>query len=101
MNTDLNDYHYDNYEKYSIHETDEDNIEIIDDDEAIHKDTVIQLIKKMPMYGNNVYKSHPTKTQLYLINHWAIHNAFKRLILDLYLMSHTQVLRQIYFVKSV
>ncbi|MDR0003378.1 inovirus-type Gp2 protein [Acinetobacter sp. 11367] len=79
MNTDLNDYHYDNYEKYSIHETDEDNIEIIDDDEAIHKDTVIQLIKKMPMYGNNVYKSHPTKTQLYLINHWAIHNAFKKI----------------------
>lgn len=34
MNTDLNDYHYDNYEKYSIHETDEDNIEIIDDDEG-------------------------------------------------------------------
>ena len=79
MNTDLNDYHYDNYEKYSIHETDEDNIEIIDDYESINKDTVIQLIKKMPMYGNNVYKSHPTKTQLYLINHWAIHNAFKKI----------------------
>lgn len=37
MNTDLNDYPDDNYEKYQIYEIDEENIVIIDDDEAIHK----------------------------------------------------------------
>ena len=101
MNTDLNDYHDDNYEKYSIHEIDEDNIVIIDDDEAIHKDTVIQLIKKMPTYGNNdVYKSHPTKKQLYLIDHWAIHNTFKkidpRFIYDVsYTSAETDLFRKI------
>ncbi|HCH8091315.1 TPA: inovirus-type Gp2 protein, partial [Acinetobacter baumannii] len=80
MNTDLNHYPEDNYEKYQIYEIGEENIVIMDDDEARHKDNVIQLIKKMPTYGNNdVYKSHPTKTQLYLIDHWAIHNTFKRI----------------------
>lgn len=101
MNTDLNDYHDDNYEKYSIHEIDEENIVIMDDDEARHKDNVIQLIKKMPTYGNNdVYKSHPTKTQLYLIDHWAIHNTFKkidpRFIFDVtYTSAETDLFRKI------
>lgn len=80
MNTDLNDYHNDYYEKYSICEIDEENIVIIDDDEAIHKNTVIQLIKKMSTYGNNdVYRSHPKTKQSYLIDHSAIHNTFKRI----------------------
>lgn len=80
MNTDLNDYHDDYYEKYSICEIDEENIVIIDDDEAIHKNTVIQLIKKMSTYGNNdVYRSHPKRKQSYLIDHSAIHNTFKRI----------------------
>lgn len=80
MNTDLNDYPNDNYEKYSIHEVGDKNIVVIDDPEALQKDTIIQLIKKMPTYGNNdVYKSHPKRKPSYLIDHWAIHNTFKRI----------------------
>lgn len=46
MNTDLNNYPDDNYEKYSIHEVDDKSIVIIDDPEALQKDRIIQLIKK-------------------------------------------------------
>lgn len=101
MNTDLNHYPEDNYEKYQIYEIGEENIVIMDDDEARHKDNVIQLIKKMPTYGNNdVYKSHPTKAQLYLIDHWAIHNTFKkidpRFIFDVtYTSAETDLFRKI------
>ncbi len=45
MNTDLNNYPDDNYEKYSIHEVDDKSIVIIDDPEALQKDRIIQLIK--------------------------------------------------------
>ena len=101
MNTDLNDYHDDYYEKYSICEIDEENIVIIDDDEAMYKDTVITFIKKMPTYGNNdVYKSHPKRKQSYLINNLAIHNTFKRVdprfINDLtYTSAETDLFRKI------
>ena len=101
MNTDLNDYHNDYYEKYSICEIDEENIVIIDDDEAMYKDTVITFIKKMPTYGNNdVYKSHPKRKQSYLINNLAIHNTFKRVdprfINDLtYTSAETDLFRKI------
>ena len=101
MNTDLNDYHHDNYEKYSIHEIDKENIVIINDDEALHKDTVIQLIKKMSTYGNNdVYKSHPKRKQSYLIDHSAINNTFRsidpRFIYDLtYTSAETDLFRKI------
>lgn len=101
MNTDLNDYHHDYYEKYSICEIDEENIVIIDDDEAMYKDTVITFIKKMPTYGNNdVYKSHPKRKQSYLINNLAIHNTFKRVdprfINDLtYTSAETDLFRKI------
>ena len=80
MNTDLNDYPDDNYEKYQIYEIDEENIVIMDDDEARHKDNVIQLIKKMLTYGNNhVYESHSQKKQWYKINHRSLHNALKNI----------------------
>ena len=47
MNTDLIDYPNDNSEKYSIHKVDDKSIVIIDDPEALQKDRIIQLIKKM------------------------------------------------------
>lgn len=101
MNTDLNDYNDDYYEKYSICEIDEENIVIINDDEAMYKDTVITFIKKMPTYGNNdVYKFHPKRKQSYLINNLAIHNTFKRVdprfINDLtYTSAETDLFRKI------
>ncbi len=66
MNTDLNDYIDDYYEKYSICEIDKENIEISDDDEALQKHRINQFIKNIPIYGNTpIYIPHPTKKQLY------------------------------------
>ena len=101
MNTDLNDYPDDNYEKYQIYEIDEENIVIMDDDEARHKDNVIQLIKKMLTYGNNdVYESHSQKKQSYKIKHRSLHNVLKnidpRFIFDVnYTSAETDLFRKI------
>ncbi|WP_180165059.1 inovirus-type Gp2 protein [Acinetobacter sp. YH12049] len=101
MNTDLNDYPDDNYEKYQIYEIDEENIVIMDDDEARHKDNVIQLIKKMLTNGNNdVYESCAQKKQSYKINHRSLHDALKiidpRFISDVnYTSAETDLFRKI------
>ncbi len=59
MNTDLNNYPDDNYEKYSIHEVDDKSIVIIDDPEALQKDRIIQLIKKNAQRGK-VFNLRPS-----------------------------------------
>lgn len=101
MNTDLNDYIDDYYEKYSICEIDKENIEISDDDEALQKHRIIQFIKNIPTYGNTpIYIPHPTKKQLYSIENWAAHNTFKkidpRFIYDVtYTSAETDLFRKI------
>ena len=74
MNTDLNDYPNDNYEKYSIHEVDDKSIVIIDDPEALQKDRIIQLIKTHKDEKIFIYVIHPDKSNL------------TKLITDLYMM---------------
>ncbi|MBR7680926.1 YagK/YfjJ domain-containing protein [Acinetobacter nosocomialis] len=102
MNTDLNDYPNDNYEKYSIHKVDDKSIVIIDDPEALQKDRIIQLIKKTHKDGKFlIYVLHPDKKQSYKINHRPLHDALKnidpRFIYDdTYLSAETDLFRKIY-----
>lgn len=80
MNTDLNDYHNDYYEKYTIFQIDAKNIEISDDDEALQKNRIIQFIKNIAIYGNiAIYIPHPTKKQSYIVDHWPLHNVLKKI----------------------
>ena len=102
MNTDLIDYPNDNYEKYSIHKVDDKSIVIIDDPEALQKDRIIQLIKKMQKDGKLfIYVIHPDKKQSYKINHRSFHDALKnidpRFIIDFnYTSAETDLFRKIY-----
>ncbi|BBF77289.1 inovirus-type Gp2 protein [Acinetobacter nosocomialis] len=101
MNTDLNDYPNDNYEKYSIHEVDDKSIVIIDDPEALQKDRIIQLIKKTHKDEKIfIYVIHPDKKQSYKINHRPLHDALKnidpRFIIDFnYTSAETDLFRKI------